>query len=329
MHVVVAPDKFAGTLTAAEAAAAIAAGWAGARPGDELVLRPMADGGEGTVAVVEAALPAAERRRTDVLDALGRPVEAAWLALPDGRALLEAAQACGLWRVEPGERDPWGATSIGVGQLLLAADAAGHSELVVGLGGTATMDGGAGLSTALAGKRLRARVVAAADVTAPLLGPGGAVALYASQKGASEADLPLLERRLEQVADRLGGSWRDLPGAGAAGGLGLALAASCGATIVPGAALVGDLIGLPEALDGADLVLTGEGALDRQSGTGKVPAYVATLARARGLPVFALAGRIEDGAGSAFDATAELGPDGLMRPAELLAAVAARLAGTL
>jgi glycerate kinase len=155
------------------------------------------------------------------------------------------------------------------------------------------------------------------------------VALYARQKGASEADLPALERRLEELADRLGGPWRDLPGAGAAGGLGFGLAACCGATIVPGAPLVGELVGLPAAFEGAALALTGEGALDRQSGTGKVPAYVAEQARTRGLPVFALAGRIEDGAGAGFDAVAELGPEGLSRPAELLRAAAAGLARML
>ena len=329
MKVVVAPDKFAGTLGAAEAAAAIAAGWSDARPADELELVPLADGGEGTVAVVEAALPEARRHRIEVRDALGRPVEAAWLSLPDGRALLEAAEACGLSRLAPGERDPLAATSFGVGELLLAASAQGHGEIVVGLGGTATMDGGAGLAAAVAGRRLPTRVVAAADVTAPLLGPAGAVALYARQKGASEADLPALERRLEELADRLGGPWRDLPGAGAAGGLGFGLAACCGATIVPGAPLVGELVGLPAALEGAGLVLTGEGALDRQSGTGKVPAYAAEQARGLGLPVFALAGRIEDGAGAGFDAVAELGPEGLSRPAELLRAAAARLARML
>ena len=329
MKIVVAPDKFAGTLTAAEAAAAIAAGWAAERPADELLLVPMADGGEGTVAVVHAALTAAQLHHAEVEDALGRPVEAAWLALPDGRALVEAAQACGLSRLSPEELDPMRATSFGVGQLLLAADATGPTEIVVGLGGTATMDGGAGLVAALAGANLRAKVVAAADVTAPLLGPAGAVALYARQKGASEAELPLLERRLEELADRLAGRWQDLPGAGAAGGLGFGLAACCEAKVVPGAPLVGALVGLPEALGGAGLVCTGEGALDRQSGTGKVPAHVAELARASGIPVFALAGRIEDGAGASYDRVAELGPQGLSRPTELLTAAAARLARSL
>lgn len=332
MRVAIAPDKFAGTLSAAAAARAIAAGWAAVRPGDELVLVPTADGGEGTIDVVAAAVAGSRHHVAEVADALGRPVTAGWLSLPDGRALVEAAQACGLARLALAERNPLRATTLGVGQLVLAASAAGHRRVVVGLGGTATVDGGAGLADALAGRRLAAEVVAAADVSAPLLGPGGAVALFARQKGASEADLPLLERRLELLADRAereGGSWRDLPGAGAAGGLGFGLAAFCGATIEPGAPLVGALVGLPGALAEADLVLTGEGALDRQTETGKVPAYVAGLARDRGLPVYALAGRIEAGAEAAYDRVAELGPEGLVRPAELLAARAAELAAAL
>jgi glycerate kinase len=329
---VIAPDKFAGTLSAAAAAHAIAAGWAAARPGDELVLVPMADGGEGTIDVVAATVTGSRRHRAEVTDALGRPVAASWLSLPDGRALVEAAQACGLARLAAAERDPLRATTLGVGQLLLAASEAGHRRIVVGLGGSATVDGGAGLADALAGGRLTAEVVAAADVSAPLLGPEGAVALFARQKGAAEADLPLLERRLELLADRAerdGGSWRDLPGAGAAGGLGFGLAAFCGASIEPGAPLVGELVGLPGALAEAGLALTGEGALDRQTGTGKVPVHVAGLARAEGLPVYALAGRIEDGAGAAFDRALELGPEGLVRPAELLWARARELAASL
>ena len=346
MKVVVAPDKFAGTLSAAEASAAIAEGWRSVRPLDELVLAPMADGGEGTIGVVEAAHPGARRHESEVLDARGRPTAAAWLALPDGRALIEAAQACGLSQLAPQERDPVTASSYGVGQLLLAACAAGHRELVVGLGGSATVDGGAGAVRALGhpitgrggevehvrrGAPLGATVVVAVDVGAPLLGPDGAVACFAPQKGASAADLPLLERSLERLADVVerdlaGGPWRDLAGAGAAGGLGFGLAAFCGALIAPGAATVAELVGLAPALAGAELLVTGEGALDRQTGSGKVPAYVARLARERGLTVFALAGRLEDGAGEAFDAAAELGPDGLRRPGELLSARAAELA---
>jgi glycerate 2-kinase len=346
MRVLIAPDKFAGTLTAAGAATAIAAGWRSVRPLDEIVLMPMADGGEGTIDVVAAAVAEARRHESDVLDARGRPTTAAWLGLPDGRALIESAQACGLSQLAPGERDPTTATTFGVGQLLLAARSAGYGELVVGLGGSATVDGGAGAAQALGhrflssggelervepGEPLGATIIAAADVSSPLLGPNGAVASFARQKGASEADLPLLERSLERLAevverDLADGPWRDIPGAGAAGGLGFALAAFCGATTAPGAPSIAALVGLPHAFAGAGLVVTGEGALDRQTATGKVPAYVVGVARERGLKVVAIAGRLEDGAGDAFDAVAELGPDGLRRPAELVSARAAELA---
>ncbi|MGI9113168.1 MAG: glycerate kinase [Gaiellaceae bacterium] len=349
MKVVVAPDTFTGTLSAAEAAHAIALGWRSARPQDELVLVPMADGGGGTIEVVAKAVPGAQRHETEVLDARGRPAVATWLSLPDGRALIESAQACGLSQLEPDERDPVTATSFGVGQLLLAARAAGHSTLVIGLGGSATVDGGVGAARAL-GHRLRflageldrithrasldAEAVVAADVSSPLLGPEGAALRFGAQKGASDADLLLLERSLARLAgvverDLDGGPWRDLPGAGAAGGLGFGLAAFCGARIEPGAPIVAELVGLPEALDGATYVVTGEGALDRQTATGKVPAHVLSLARGRRLETFAIAGRLEDGAGDPFDAAVELGPEGLRLPAESLAARAAELARSI
>lgn len=349
VKVVVSPDSFTGTLAAADAAKAIAFGWSSIRPDDELMLVPMADGGEGTIEVVAAAVPGAQRHETAVLDARGRPISAGWLALPGGRALIEVARACGLSQLAPEDRDPVTATSFGIGQLILAARTAGHREVVVGLGGSATVDGGAGAAHALGhglvsrsgalervhrGEPLGATVVAAADVSSPLLGSDGAVACFAPQKGASAADLPVLERSLERLADIVerdldGGPWRDLPGAGAAGGLGFGLAAFCGARIAPGAAIVAEFVGLAAALDGASLVVTGEGALDRQTATGKVPAYVLSLARPRGLKVLAIAGRLEDGAGDPFDAVAELGADGLRRPAELLTARATELARTI
>ena len=344
-----APDTFAGTLSAAEAAEAIAAGWRATRPQDELVLAPMSDGGDGLVEVVAAAVPDARRHEADVLDARGRPTSAAWLALPDGRALVESAQACGLAQLPAAERDPTTATSAGVGLLLLAARAAGHREIVLGLGGSATVDGGAGAVVALGhrlatregeaehaerGSPLGAAIVLATDVTAPLLGPEGAVARFAPQKGATQTQLPALERSLERLAEVVerdldGGPWRDLPGAGAAGGLGFGLAAFCSARIAPGAPLVAELVGLDAKLADAAIVVTGEGRLDRQTATGKVPAYVLSLARARGLKSLALAGGIEDGAGDRFDAAAELGAEGLRRPAELLRARAAELAHSL
>jgi glycerate 2-kinase len=348
MKIVVAPDSFAGTLSAVDAAAAIARGWRSARPDDELVLAPMSDGGEGLIDAVAAAVAEATRHEAEVLDARGRAVTAVWLALPDGRALIESAQACGLVRLTASARDPATATSFGVGQLLLAARAAGCDQLVVGLGGSASMDGGAGAVVALGhrverragelvqverGGMLGASVVLAADVDSPLLGREGA-ARFARQKGATEEQLPALERDLERFADVVerdldGGPWRELPGAGAAGGIGFGLAAFCGARLVPGAPLVAELVELEQKLDRASIVVTGEGALDGQTGAGKVPAFVLGLARRRGSKVYAIAGRVEDGAGDPFDAVAALGPEGLRRPAERLAGCAAELARSL
>jgi glycerate kinase len=353
VKVVLAPDKFAGTLTAAEAAAAMATGWRRARPDDEVVVLPLADGGEGTLDVVADALPGARRVTAVVADARGRAVDAAWLRLPGGRALVEAAQACGLTRLAEPDRNPRLATSYGVGQLVAAAAADRDvAEVLVGLGGSATVDGGAGMATALGHRLLRAdgngvkvggefltllhrvvrapaplgaRVVAAADVTVPLLGPDGAVATFAPQKGATLDDLPLLDAALSTLADVVerdlpGGPWRDRPGAGAAGGLGFGLAAFCGATLVEGAGVVAELVGFEAVLHGADVVVTGEGALDAQTGRGKVPAFVAARGRAAGARVLAVAGRVSDGAARAFDAVTDLGPDGPRRAAELVAA---------
>lgn len=355
-----APDKFAGTLTAAEAARAMAAGWRRARPGDEVREVPMADGGEGTLAVVAAAVPDARRHEVEVADARGRATTAAWLGLPDGRALVEAAQACGLSRLAPADRDPLLTTSYGVGQLLRAAADGGATAIVVGLGGSATVDGGVGMAIALdarlrredgngvrvggrwagdlvraeAGPPLGVPVTIASDVDNPLLGPSGAAAVFGPQKGADAAGVALLEANLTTVADVVerdlgnGRRWRDAPGAGAAGGLGFALMAFCGAEVVAGAAAIADLAGLEGALDGAGVVVTGEGSLDAQSEQGKAPAYVRDRARHHGARVYAVAGRIDDGAGAGFDAAVDLGPDGLLRAGALVeertAALAAR-----
>lgn len=355
-----APDKFSGTLSAARAAEAIAAGWQRIRPADELVLVPMADGGEGTLAVLEAAVEGAEEVETEVADALGRPVSAVWLRLPDGRAVVEAAAACGLARLSHEERDPLRTTSYGVGQLLCAVVAAGAVEVVVGLGGTATVDGGAGMAIALRHRLLRVdgngikvggaflrdvervlrgpdlgvHVRVAVDVTNPLLGPSGAAAVFGPQKGADRDGVAVLEQGLGTFAgvverDLGGGPWRALPGAGAAGGLGFALMAFCRATTAPGAAFVGELVGLGQALKGAGVAITGEGSLDAQSGAGKVPAHVRERAREHGALVLAVAGRVEDGAGAPFDAVAELGPQGLERAAELVEERAAVLAAAV
>jgi glycerate kinase len=359
VKIVLAPGKFAGILSAVEAARAMAEGWRRARPADDLVLVPMADGGEGTIDVVEWAVPRARRACLEVADAHGHAILAAWLALPDGRALVEAAQACGPSRLAPVpgleprmEPDPLHATSYGVGQLLRAASAH-HLEIVVGVGGSATADGGGGMATALghrllradgngvkvggrfladldrieAGPPLPASIVVASDVASPLLGPCGAMATLAAQHGAAEGDVPVLEAALTRLADVAerdlrGGPWRDLRGAGAAGGLGFGLAAFCGARLAPGVAAVAGLVGLDRALDRAAVVVgTGEGALDRRLADNGVPALVAALGRAHGCAVFAVADRP--------DAVAALGPDGPRQAAEQVAAHTAELARAL
>jgi len=355
-----APDKFAGTLTAAEAARAMADGWASVRPGDEVVLVPMADGGEGLIAVVEAAVAGAVPHRVEVADARGIATEATWVLLPDGRAVIEAAQACGLSKLDPQARNPKLATSYGVGQLIAAAAATGAREIVVGVGGTASVDGGGGLVTALGTRLLRADgnrvkvggefldqvarieaapplgvpVVAALDVGSPLFGPVGAVAVFALQKGAAPGDLPQLEQAMVRYADIVerdlpGGPWRDRPGAGAGGGIGFALMAFLGATVAPGAETVAGLVGLHAALDGADVVVTGEGSLDAQTGAGKAPAVVAGLGRAAGARVLAVAGRVEPGAADRFDDVRDLGPNGMTHATELVRVRSAELAAAL
>ncbi len=358
MKVVVAPDGFGGTLSAAEAAAAMASGWRAARPDDTVVTVPLADGGEGTLDVVVAALPAASVHTVEVVDTRGLATQARWLALPDARALVEVAEAIGLNRLSPDARDPLKATSYGAGQLIAAAIAAGAREVVVGLGGSATNDGGVGALIALGFRLLRAdgngvrvgghwvatldriergsatlglRVVLAADVDNPLLGERGATAVFGPQKGADAAAVGELEAALAHLADVVerdvpGGPWRDRPGAGAAGGLGFALMAFLAAEIRSGAAVVAELVGLDAALEGADVAVTGEGSLDAQTASGKVVAHVAAQARAAGARVLAIAGRVSREGAALVDDAEALGPDGPTRAAEEVAAAASRLA---
>jgi glycerate kinase len=360
VRIVIAPDKFAGTMSAAEAADAIADGWRSQRPGDDLVIVPMADGGAGTLDVVGAAVPDARVEQVEVADARGRARTGRLLVLPDGRVLLEAAEACGLAWLDASERDPRSATSYGVGQLLLAGAALAPSEILIGLGGSATSDGGGGMATALGHRLLRAdgnglkvgaehlpaldRIVLAdvdlppvtvvSDVTNPLLGPNGAVAVFAPQKGASDEDLPVLEAAIAHFADVVerdvrGGPWRELPGAGAAGGLGFALLAFCHGAMANGAEAVADLTGFSAAVGTADVVVAGEGKLDDQTLSGKGPAFVAARARDAGARVLAVAGQVVGHGGELFDRVGELGPDGFERPVELTRERAAELAATV
>jgi len=321
-HVVVAPDKFKGTLTAAQVAAHVAAGLGRACPGLTIVQVPVADGGDGTVDAAEAA--GFRRVEIGVRGPTGKP-ETASFALLDGTAVIESAQACGLSRLPGGAAAPLTATSRGVGELILAAVRMRAKRIVLGLGGVACTDGGAGLVTALGGRlldssgaelspggaalarldrvdasRLRdlsgTEVIAATDVDNPLLGPHGAAAVYAPQKGASVQDVACLEEGLARWAEvtelSFGFVKRDEPGAGAAGGLGFAVLGFLGATMQPGIELMLDLLSFDSHLSGAQLVITGEGALDAQTLHGKAPAGVARAAAAAApdLPVVAVAG---------------------------------------
>jgi len=238
---------------------------------------PVADGGEGTSAVLLTTL-GGEWRSAVVRDPLARPVEARFALLRDGRAVVEAAEAIGLARLGPGELDPLGATSGGLGDLIAAALAESPRSLLVGLGDTATVDGGKGLVETL--PSLPVETVVACDVANPLLGARGAARAFGPQKGASEEEVEELERRLAARVELA--PHADLPGAGAAGGLGAAFA-SLGARLVPGASLLVDTVGLPERLSGAALVVTGEGQVDATSLEGKATGVIAALCREYGV----------------------------------------------
>ena len=246
----------------------------------------MADGGEGTAEAFRASL-GGEWRTASVSNPFRRPVEARFALLIDGRAVVEAAAAIGLARLGS-ELDPMRASSRGLGELIVAAQDAAASGLIVGLGDSATMDGGVGLREVV--EALPTGTLVACDVANPLLGPRGAARAFGPQKGASAAQVEELERRL--ASDPVLQPYADLPGAGAAGGLGAALA-SLGATLVPGSELVADAIGLRERLRGAALVVTGEGAVDAASREGKVTGLVASLAAEAGVRCVVFGGRIE------------------------------------
>jgi glycerate kinase len=251
--------------------------------GSEAEELPVADGGESTAEVLQLALGGAWRQ-AEVADPLGRPVSARWLVLPDGRAVVEAAAAIGLPLLAPEELDPLRASSRGLGQLLLAALDDEPAGLVVALGGTATVDGGAGLREVV--RSLPVPCVALADVRTVL---ADAARVYGPQKGASTEDVLALERRLTAI-DELR-PFADLPGSGAAGGLGAALAA-LGAELLPGAPAVLDLLGFEERLAGCDLVVTGEGTVDATTAAGKAPGEVARRADGAGVRCVVFGGRV-------------------------------------
>ena len=328
LAILLAPDSFKGSLTSVQVARALADGWARARPDDSIALCPLADGGEGTLEAVAAA-GGWTWRETAVTDPLGRRIQARWLFDErDRRAVLEMAEASGLSRVAPLERDAVAASSSGTGELLRAALDAGARRLILGIGGSATTDGGAGLlqglgATAdrdrplvdLAGMDPRlagAELAVACDVSNPLLGASGAAAIYGPQKGASPLDVAELDRRLAAWADALasatGADVRDTPGAGAAGGVGFALLAIAGRfrsfALRPGVELVMEATDFAARLAEADLVITGEGRIDAQTGFGKTALGVARRAAEAGVACVAVGGGVElDG----IDALAAVG----------------------
>ena len=321
--VLIAPDSFKGSLTSVEVARALADGWRRARPDDEVVLSPLADGGEGTLAAIEAAGGWATHVE-EVRDPRGRKIKARWLQSIDGkRGFVEMAEASGLSRLAANERDAMTATSYGTGELIRAAVDHDVRHLTVGIGGSATTDAGLGLLLALAhrerspskplveraievvgglDKRLGAvDVEVACDVSNPLLGTNGAAAVYGPQKGATPKQVVLLDDLLAQVADGMdqatGRNERNTAGAGAAGGVGYALLSiqdKFGSfALRPGVELVMDATGFDAKLARASLVITGEGRVDAQTGFGKTALGVAQRAAAAGVPCIAIGGGVE------------------------------------
>lgn len=336
-RVVVAPDSFKGSLSSVEAAEAIRSGVMKAASGAEVVIVPMADGGEGTVDAVLAAA-GGERIAVTVAGPLGEPVEAAYGVLRDGRtAVIEMAAASGLPLLAADARDPMAATTYGTGQLIRDALGRGATRILIGLGGSATNDGGMGMAQALGvrfldengqeisghgcGRLLAsvasidaacidprlagAEVTVLSDVTNPLCGPNGASAVYGPQKGATPELVEELDRGLTHYAERIaahnGRLVRDVPGAGAAGGLGAGLLAFCNAELKPGIRVVMELAGFESVVEGASLVITGEGRTDGQTAFGKVPAGIADAAGRTGVPVVCLSGGLGEGSDALYE----------------------------
>jgi len=336
MRILIAPDKFKGVLTAREAAENIAQGLRDALPDAKIEMVPMADGGEGTAEVICNAY-GGSWLQCKAHDPLGREIDACYGWISDNKlAVMEMSEAAGMRRLSESERDPVRANTFGVGEMILDASDRGAKEIIIGLGGSATNDGGFGMARALgfrflAGTKeltediselqnlteikapvaagvspansttqparlpLQLKITAAVDVRNPLLGKNGATRVFGPQKGAIEDELEILERALTRLADviaeEFGFDYRDQPGAGAAGGLGFGLMSFCRAKIRPGFDVIAESVGLEPKMKDADLVITGEGSLDRQTLEGKTPAGVARLARRLGKPVFAIVGR--------------------------------------
>ncbi|WP_284196342.1 glycerate kinase [Chitinimonas prasina] len=325
-RIVIAPDSFKGTLSAAQAAHAMATGLSRIWPEADLHLHPMADGGEGTLEAVAAAMPA-QWQHAVMPDLEGRLKPARWLRLPDGSAVIESAELVGITLV--GSSQVADRSTLGLGQLLLAVLDAGCARVLLGLGGTGTNDGGVGLLAALGARFLdgrglllpptlasladlavvdlsgldsrlaQTRLVALADVASPLCGATGATAVFGPQKGVRSEELDRFDRRLQRLGELgdavRGQDLRDQPGSGAAGGLGWALRL-LGATLEPGAEAIADLQKLDASLAGADWLLTGEGRSDAQTPLGKVPWRVAGRAARLAVPASLLSGDIDSAA---------------------------------
>jgi glycerate kinase len=364
---VAAPDKFKGTLTAQQAAEALAAGWRRGDPRAEVEVVPVADGGDGTLDALLAAL-GGERRHARVTGPLGDPVEAEYGLAHTSEgliAIVEMARASGLGLMDRNHRDPLRASTFGTGELILAACRHDPTRLIVGVGGSATTDGGAGAAQAIGVRLLDEqgedlpsggeplerlaridvttihpsvrglRVTVASDVDNPLIGPQGASAVFGPQKGATGEDVALLEQALGHLAAvihrDLGIDIRQIPGGGAAGGLGAGLVAFLGARLRPGFDLVAEVLDLSARLHRADIAVTGEGRFDRQSVRGKAPARVLEMAREARCRTILVAGEIEDGVHPEADIVYSLAvrsglQAALTRPRDLLEDVAAEAA---
>jgi glycerate kinase len=363
VRVLIAPQEFKGSLTAAEASRAIAAGVRRAAPNAEIDEAPMSDGGPGFVDAMLAAR-GGQRIETPARDPLMRTVTSAWALLDRGVAVIEMAAASGLVLLADDERNPLIATTYGTGELIRAALDRGCAEILLGIGGSATVDAGAGAIQALGARLLdaagddlppggaalarlssidrthvdprlsEARVRIAADVTSTLCGPEGAAIMFGPQKGASPEDVRILEAALHRFAevarDQFGVDLLAMRGGGAAGGIATGLSLVCDATIEPGFALVAEATRLADRIAASEIVITGEGRLDAQTALGKTSSGVARMARERGVRVGMVAGIIDnfDAATSPFDAVEQSSPPGMkvddaMRRARELVAAAA------
>ena len=349
MRILVASDKWKGSLSAPAACAAMRCGLKVLWPEAEILERPIADGGEGTAEALAAAC-AGRWMTATVTGPLGDPVLAGYALLPDGTAVIEMAAAAGLVLTN-GWLDPWQATTRGVGELMLDAVARGARRLIIGLGGSATNDAGAGLAAALGWEfealPIASHVVAppavlwtvetlaACDVTNPLLGPRGCTRVFGPQKGVREEDFSAFEQALSSLASFFPSEIAVTPGAGAAGGLGFGLMAFCGARLVSGFGIVSELLQLEASVAAADLIVTGEGSLDEQTLNGKGPHGVAELAQRHGRPVVAIGGRVTEAAQAAFTCTVAASPpdmpldEAMRRAPELIEAAIIRAAPAL